>query len=392
MRLTRTERMMLRGDMGEACRRSMELLLAIADAYGYGKLIKIRSAHISGISYKNIGDSGLEFIRDLAESGGFVRVKATMNPCGFDLDKPWLFDVDEEFYKKQMEIVRLLKLMGVEETLTCTPYYAGNNPREGDHIAWAESSAVIYSNSVLGAYTDREGGPSALAAALTGRAALTPAHTDEGRMPEVKVKVHYKPRDYADWGLLGYVVGMREPRLIPLLEGVKAGSRDELKYLSAGFGASSSAPMFWLKRGEKECKGGVIEVDVSEVKSVREKWSLTRRPTVVFIGCPHCSLKELRSIAEELKEKRVRRDVKLLISTSRSVYERAVKEGVEEVIRRSGGLLVKDTCLIVSPMRLSKSDVILTDSAKTAHYAQTMTRAMIALGGRRRCLREAVES
>ncbi|RLF08253.1 MAG: hypothetical protein DRJ60_00855 [Thermoprotei archaeon] len=389
MKLSKTEKLMLRGNYGDACKKALELILAIADSYGYGKLVKIRSAHVSGVSYKNIGDAGIDFLNDLAKSGGRVRVKTTMNPCGFDLDKPWLFNVDDHFFKKQMKIIKLLKSMGVEPTLTCTPYYVGNKPIKGDHLAWAESSAVVYVNSVIGAYTNRESGPSALAAAITGRAALTKDHTDD-RKPEVIVRVSLRVSDYLDWSVLGYTIGLMVPSQTPLVKLKEATySLDKLKCFSAGLGTSSSTSMFWLSGEDKDLEK--VDVTSREVKEVRDKWMLTRRPTLIFIGCPHCSLREIKSIARELQGKKVRDDAKLLISTSRRVYEKASQRGLLDVIEKAGAHLVKDTCLVVSPIRLSKSDVLLTDSAKTAHYAETMTNAMIAIGGRRQCLKEALE-
>lgn len=391
MKLSKTERLMLQGSYGEAYRKSLELIIAIAESYGCGELIKIRSAHISGVSYKNIGDSGLEYVRDLVENGAKVRVKTTTNPCGFDLDKPWLFDADENFVKKQVEIVRLLKVMGAEPSLTCTPYYIDNRPRRGDHIAWAESSAAIYANSVIGAYTSRESGPSALAAAITGRAALTRDHTSE-REPNVVIDVLTKISDYLDWSLLGFVVGRFIPDEKPLLrvEGI-IHSKDKLKCLSAGLGASSATSTFWIATSNCEVKKSIKRVSITrrELKEVSDEWSLTRDPALIFIGCPHCSLREIKEIARQLQHKKVRKDVKLLISTSRSVYAIASKLGLLEVLERAGAHLIKDTCLVVSPIRLSKSHVVLTDSAKTAYYAETMTNAMVAIGSRRECLREA---
>jgi len=394
VRLSKTEKMMLEGRYGEACRRSLELIMAIAESYGCGELIKIKSAHVSGISYKNIGDAGLEYIKDLAEEGAKVRVRTTMNPCGFDLDKPWLFGVNEVFFEKQLEVIRSLEAMGVQPSLTCTPYYSDNKPRRGDHIAWAESSAVIYANSVIGAYTNRESGPSALAAAITGRAALTKDHSDE-RGPSVEVEVLAKVSDYSDWSLLGFVVGKLVPDGAPLIK-VKRKTRttgDKLKCFSAGLGASSATSIFWTAeqdlRGPRDLERVVVTDE--DLKGVRDEWTPTRRPTVVFIGCPHCSLREVEEVAERLRGRRVREDVILLISTSRSVYKRALELGLLEMVERAGAHLVKDTCLVVSPMKLSRNDVVLTDSAKTAYYAETMTNATIALGSRRTCLEEALE-
>lgn len=391
MKLSRTEKLMLQGHYGEACRKALELIIAIAESYGYGELIRIKGAHVSGVSYKNIGDSGLEYIRDLVKNGAKVRVKTTTNPCGFDLDKPWLFNVDEKFFKKQMEIVKLLGAMGAKPSLTCTPYYIDNKPRRGDHIAWAESSAVIYANSVIGAYSSRESGPSALAAAITGRAALTRDHSDK-REPSVVVEVLARISDYFDWSLLGFVVGKLIPDEVPLLK-IKSTtfSDDKLKCLCAGLGTSSATSIFWFSAKNREIKCDIKHIKITrrELKEASDEWSLTREPTIVFIGCPHCSFREIKEIAMELQGRRVKRDIKLFISTSRSVYTMVSKLGLLNVLEKAGAHLIKDTCLVVSPIKLSKSDVILTDSAKTAYYAETMTNARVAVRGRGECLKVA---
>lgn len=391
MKLSRTEKLMLQGRYGEACRKSLELMIVIAEAYGYEELIRVSSVHVSGVSYKNIGDSGLEYIRDLVGSGARVRVKTTTNPCGFDLDKPWLFDVDEEFFKKQVEIIKLLEAMGARPSLTCTPYYIDNKPRRGDHIAWAESSAVIYANSVIGAYTNRESGPSALAAAITGRSVLTRDHSDE-RRPSIVVDVSVRISDYLDWSLLGFVVGKLFPGEMPLVK-IKGATfnNDKLKCLCAGLGTSSTTSIFWIATNECEAKQGVRRSSITrrELKEVGDEWSLTREPSLIFIGCPHCSLREIREIAKELRGRRVKKGVKLFISTSRSIYAMASKLGLLDVLERAGAHLIKDTCLVVSPIKLSKSDLVLTDSAKTAYYVESMTNVRVAVGGRRECLKVA---
>ncbi|MEM4577133.1 MAG: aconitase X catalytic domain-containing protein [Candidatus Nezhaarchaeales archaeon] len=393
MKLSKTEELMLQGHYGEACKKSLELIIAIAESYGCEKLVRVRSAHVSGVSYKNIGNAGLEYLKDLVREGAKVRVKTTMNPCGFDLDKPWLFNADEHFVEKQMEVINSFKAMGIKPSLTCTPYYVDNKPHSGDHIAWSESSAAIYVNSVIGAYTNRESGPSALAAAITGRTALTKDHTNE-RGPETLVKVSVKVSDYFEWSLLGFAVGRFVPDKSPLLK-IKGTThnRDKLKCLAAGLGTSSSTSAFWLADDRTNCKHSLncISIERRDLKEIRDRWSLTRKPTLVFIGCPHCSLREIREIALELQGRRVKEGALMLISTSRSVYAMASKEGLLEALERAGAHLVKDTCLVVSPIRLSKSDVVLTDSAKTAYYAESMTNATISVGSRRTCIEEATK-
>jgi len=174
---------MLDGEEGPAAAKSMELLVALGEVLGAERLVPVESVHISGVSYKNLGDAGLDFLEDQADLGARARVRATLNPAGMDLDRWRGMGVPEAFADGQLRVVHAFERMGVESTCTCTPYLVGHVPRPGSQIAWAESSAVAYSNSVLGARTNRESGPTTLASAVTGRAALYGCRLEENRLP-----------------------------------------------------------------------------------------------------------------------------------------------------------------------------------------------------------------
>ena len=188
MHLTREEERMYEGEEGPAVEKSMEILVALGDIYGAEKLVNITSAQISGVSYKTIGDAGLEFLEELSKDAQ-VRVPSTLNPAGVDLEIWKELGFSEEFTKKQLAIVDAYRKMGVSTTCTCTPYLWEMYPHSDHHIAWSESSAVCYANSVLGARTNREGGPGALSAAICGRTADYGYHLDEERHPNLLVEV-----------------------------------------------------------------------------------------------------------------------------------------------------------------------------------------------------------
>ena len=201
MYLTREEEEMYEGAEGPAVQKSMEILVALGDIYEAEKLVDITSAQISGVSYKTIGDAGLEFLEALGQDA-HVRVQSTLNPAGVDLEFWKELGFSEEFTKKQLRIVKAYQKMGVTTTCTCTPYLVGNVPRLGDHIAWSESSAVCYANSVLGAKSNREGGPGALSAAICGKTAEYGYHLDEHRKANFIVEVEANLKG-ADYGALG---------------------------------------------------------------------------------------------------------------------------------------------------------------------------------------------
>lgn len=166
MQLTHDQEALAR-DGTAAERMAMRILLALGRIYEAERLIPITSAHVAGASYKTVGDAGLDFIEEFSTTAR-VRIRTTVNPIGMDEGAWRALGIPEDFAARQRRIVEAYRRMGVEETWSCIPYLVGNRPGRGEHVAWAESSAVIMANSILGARTNREGGPSALAAAVTG--------------------------------------------------------------------------------------------------------------------------------------------------------------------------------------------------------------------------------
>ncbi len=168
MKLTPDEQGMLDGDYGRATQKAMEILVALGTIYGAERMVPVTSVQISGVSYDNLGEAGLHFLSQMADGGGQTRVLTTLNPAGMDIENWQALGISAEFAANQMRVIEAFARMNVITTCSCTPYLFGNVPHFGQHIAWAESSAVCYANAVIGARTNREGGPSALAAALTG--------------------------------------------------------------------------------------------------------------------------------------------------------------------------------------------------------------------------------
>jgi len=208
MQLTKQEQKMLDGAEGHAVQKSMEILVALGDIYGAKSLIKVGSVQVSGVSYHNLGDAGLEFLNELAKDGK-VKVLTTLNPAGMDLENWQQLGISSEFAEKQNLVIDAFQRMGILVTCTCTPYLIGNLPLYGEHVAWSESSAVTFANSVIGAKTNREGGPSALAAAFVGKTPCYGLHLDENRLPDVHVEVKAELTKLSDWGALGFAIGKK---------------------------------------------------------------------------------------------------------------------------------------------------------------------------------------
>jgi len=391
--LTRLEERMLAGEYGYAAQKAMEILVALGEIYGAERMIEIRSAQISGVSYKNIGDEGLEFLMDLARGGG-VRVPATLNPCGMDLERWRELGIPEDFAEKQIRVIEAYLRLGVEATLTCTPYLAGNLPSLGDHIAWSESSAVIYANSVIGARTNREGGPSALAAAIAGRTPLYGLHLGENRAPTIEVRTPPLMGEH-EYAVLGYLVGRTIGEGVPLFRGVGRPSRDQLKALGAGLACSGGIGLFHVEGVTPEAvrnpmrAGEVMEVSRIELEEERARLGdEVQDPDMIFIGCPHSSLEQIQEFYSLLGGRRVRR--RTWIFTSRAVRDEAERIGLIHGLRRLGVEVVCDTCPIVAPIREMGVRSIATNSSKAAYLSRNLNGLRVRFAALEELVEEAV--
>ncbi|MEM3402682.1 MAG: aconitase X catalytic domain-containing protein, partial [Candidatus Hadarchaeales archaeon] len=247
MYLTKEQEEMLAGAYGEVIERNFRLLVRLGEIYGADRMIPVSSVQVAGVSYKSIGDPGLEFLEDIAAKGAKVRVPTTLNPPGMDLVDWKALGFPQDFAEKQMRIIEAFKQMGIMTTATCTPYLVGNLPRFGEHIAWSESSAVSFANSVLGARTNREGGPSALAAALCGVTPNYGLHLTENRRPTMLIEVKEELKTNADFGALGYHVGKIVKDGIPYFRGIKEADVDQLKALGAAMAASGAVALYHVE-------------------------------------------------------------------------------------------------------------------------------------------------
>jgi predicted aconitase len=393
--LTNTEEQMLKGEYGQAVALCMRLLTALGDVFGAEKLIKVDSVQISGVSYKNIGDWGLDFLESLAGAGGKVSVKTTLNPAGMDLKRWREMGVKKSFAEKQLRIIKAFRKMGIPENCTCTPYFAGNRPRLNQHVAWAESSAVVFANSVLGARTNRESGPTALASAITGRTPLYGYHLDENRKPTLLVEVDPSIIGSLEYSGLGYFIGKNFNFSVPYFSGLREPKIDELKALGAGLASSGAIALYYMKNISRECVGfaeniktETVTVTKKDIKQQIEELSLNGNPDCIFVGCPHCSLNEIMQIAKKVKGKKVSR--KFWVCTSRNVFRIAEKNSYVKIIEDAGGLVLCDTCVVVSPIRELGIRSVATNSCKAAYYLPSTSRVKVSLRDLDGCIKEAV--
>jgi predicted aconitase len=375
------EREMLTCRHGHAVRKAMEILATLGEIYGAERMVPVSSVQIAGVSYDNLGEAGLHFLDEMASGGGKACVLTTLNPAGMDIESWQTLGIDPEFARQQQRVIEAFSRMNIVTTCTCTPYLSGNLPHFGQHIAWAESSAVCYANSVIGARTNREGGPSALAAALTGRTPAYGYHLEENRRPDLAVEVQTSIQGTHLFGALGKLIGellQATSRRIPYISGVKSASLEELKSFCASLATYGGAALFHLPGITPEASyfdPPAIEYTVSrsELELAFASLSDATPPEVDFVslGCPHLSIQEIARLAELLEGRQIRKE--FWITTARPIKQIADRMGYTRVIEASGAKFAVDTCCVVAPIK-GRFQALATDSAKACYYANSKNR------------------
>jgi len=377
MQLKPQEQSMLEGESGAATQKAMEILVALGTIYSAECMIPVSSVQIAGVSFDNLGEAGLLFLQEMADGGGRTRVLTTLNPAGMDVENWQALGIPAEFAEKQERVIQAFVQMGVINTCTCTPYLSGNLPHFGEHIAWAESSAVCYANSVIGARSNREGGPSALAAALTGKTPAYGLHLDANRQPGLTVEVHTSLEGTFQFGALGKAIGetlqkngIKAP---PYVQGIKSASLEELKAFCASIATYGGSALFHMQGITPETAsispaGDTIVISQEEIDQAITSMNDASSEEIDFLslGCPHLSIKEIAHLAELLDGQQVKKE--FWITTARPNKQIADRMGYTAVIEASGAKFAVDTCCVVAPIQ-GRFNALATDSAKACYYA-----------------------
>ncbi|MDD1728163.1 MAG: aconitase X catalytic domain-containing protein [Methanospirillum sp.] len=382
MFLTAEEEAILAGEEGQTRQQLMEILVAMGKVFEAEKMVPIRSAQVSGASYKTIGRWGLEWLSSLDAK---ATVPAILNPVGMDRIRWREMQIDPVFAKNQFDVIAAYERLGIRLSCTCTPYYLTIS-EYGDHLAWSESSAVAYANSVIGARTNREGGPSALAAAILGRTPAYGLHLVENRSPVLTILVEDAPGEVDEswYGALGYLAGKIAGNRVPVFTGIRP-SRDQLKNLGAAMAATGATALYHVQDITPEAR--VFHYDASSLENVTITADevtgvyTTADPDAIAIGCPHCSDEELTRIAEKLQGCRVKKP--LYIFAARDVITRSAE--AVHIIEKSGAWVFADTCMVVSPA-LEQYKTIMVSSGKALAYVPNMCGARSLLGSLDTCI------
>ena len=268
------------------------------------------------------------------------------------------------------------------KTCTCAPYFIGIRPKKGEHIAWAESSAIAFANSVLGARTNREGGPSALAAAICGVTPYYSIHLDENRIAKLVIDVQCEIKTIADFGALGNWVGSIAKERYPAFKGIKSATEEQLKVLGASMAASGSVPLFFVENITPEWN---VSNDAEQVVFTKKELDTVHRtldtdepPQLVTLGCPHASLNEIKEVAGLVSKKKP--TCEFWICTSRKLKEEATKLGYNKTIESARGRIVADTCMVVCPLEQMGYSITGTNSGKAAKYLPNLCKQKVAFG------------
>jgi hypothetical protein len=392
---------MLDGDHGEGVAFAMELVVKLAEVSDAPALIDITSAHIDGCLYH--GEAGTDFVERLVTGGASVSVPTTLNVSSLDLLHPELYRGSPESAASARRLMDLHVALGCEATWTCAPYQLAVRPSQGEQIAWGESNAIVFANSVLGARTNRYGDFADLACAITGRAPFAGLHTDAGRAATVVVKLDVDVKWLAQellYPLLGHWIGLRCGNGIPAIVGLDSRStEDQLKALGAAAASSGATAMFHavgitpeaetLDQATRSRDVPELEVSDAELVAIREEFGTGIGPLgAVSIGTPHMSANEMARLADLVGGRQT--SVPFYVNTSRSVYASVPPETVE-AITAFGATVVTDTCTYITPIMGEIEGTVMTNSAKWAYYAPGNLGVGVVLGSLGECVGSAIE-
>jgi predicted aconitase len=385
MHLADDERAMLAGERGEAVRRAIELQIKVGDFFGAADFVAIDSAHMMA-EIESMGEPCLRWVEEMADLGGRAVVPTTSNPRSVDVALWEALGQDERQVELELRLTRALERLGVLTLDTCINYQTVCPPRFGEHVAWGDTGTVIFANAVAGARSNFEGGPVALAAALTGRTARYGYHLPEQRLGTVSVELREQPAVTSDWGALGCWIGRQvgDYWQVPVIAGLEVEPTvDQLKHLGACLASYGSLAMFHLvgvtpeARTLDEAFGGRaparrLVLESGSLRRVYETFqSERRRPDVVAFTAPQLSIVELRDVARLLDGRTVHPEVRLLVTTNYQNRAAAERLGYAATIAAAGGLLLSGACFYLMTAReLAEKHgwrTIVTDSAKLAN-------------------------
>src|SRR5262245_8155654 len=398
---------MLDGDHGPAPQLAMSILVRMADVYGASELMDISQAHIDSTIY--LGDATLEFAERLASLGARVAVPTSLNVSGVDECgwKEWA--VSPEWAAKAARQMLAYEKMGAMPTWTCAPYQTKMRPSFGQQIAWGESNAIAFANSVIGARTERYPDLLDICCAITGRVPAIGLHLTENRAGEFLVRLvgvsEALQQDDQFFAVLGHLVGKLAEDRIPVIDGVAVHPiEDHLKAFAAAAASSGRVALFHMvgitpeaatldEAFQGRAPERVFEITSAHLREARRELTTAdgRELDMVILGSPHFSLEEFKRLAPLVAGRRAHPHVRFLVTSSRLMKEQAQEAGVLTPVLDFGAEITLDTCILASPMLPPEIRTLMTNSAKYAYYAPSLLNTRVTFGSLADCVQSAVE-
>ncbi len=407
MQLSDRDRAMLSGDQGPAPQLAMSILVRMAAVFGADALMDISQAHIDSTIY--LGDATLEFAERLASLGAKVAVPTSLNVSGVD-ECGWQdWAVSPEWAAKAARQMLAYERMGAVPTWTCAPYQTDMRPVFGQQIAWGESNAIAFANSVIGARTERYPDLLDICCAITGRVPAVGLHLTEQRAGQLLLQLDgVSPalqQDDQFFAVLGHLVGKLSEDLIPVIDGViETPPEDQLKAFAAAAASSGRVALFHMVGVTPEAPTRdaafqgrrpqrIQRITVPDLRAARNELTTAdgRELDMVILGSPHFSLAEFARLAPLVAGRRAHPRVKFLVTSSRLMKERAHEQGVLAPILDFGAQVTLDTCILASPMLPPEIKTLMTNSAKYAYYAPSLLNTRVTFGSLADCVNSAVE-
>tara|TARA_B100000586_G_C20110405_1_gene429632 strand:+ start:1882 stop:3150 length:1269 start_codon:yes stop_codon:yes gene_type:complete len=375
----------LDGQEGPAAASAMRVIVRLAEAMKATELLDVTSAHIDSCLYH--GPAVLDFAKWLEDQEAKVKIPTTLNVSSLDLIHPDLYRGDEDWGIQARLLMDCYERMGCKPTWTCAPYQLEERPKFGEQVAWAESNAIVFANSVLGARTHRYGDFIDICAAICGRAPAAGLHLDENRKGDILFRVDGLNDSLLDrdvfYPVLGHLIGKNSGSGIPVIQGLPNGvSEDRLKALGAAAAASGSVGMFHAVGSTPEASTteeaflgldptDVIDVTSEKIIAARDELSTASdsRIGAVSLGTPHYSVQEIKKLFELFNSESVNPEVNFYVSTGRDVLTEASLRGFIKPLEDAGVIFVTDTCTYITPIMEAVTLPVMTDSAKWAYYA-----------------------
>lgn len=406
MYLTDDEKKMRDGQLGEAVSMAMSILADLGEAIDAPEMVEITHVHTDSGFY--LGDAGLEFVEHLAALKGHVAVPTSMNNTSFDIARCRSYGVSAELAEKIKRLEKAHLAMGAIPSWTCAPYQDGILPKSGSRVAWSESNAIVFVNSVLGARTNRTGDLVDICCALTGRAPEAGLYLDENRMAAIHARLEDFPADaLADprfYPLLGYFIGKQCGNQVVAISGIpESVTMDDLKGFGAATASSGATALFHMVGITPEAPSleaclkndtsiQTITISPDAIKKSEALLCTAENEQLDWVGfgCPHFSYAEFTELVECIADKKINSDIAFSVFTSRKILRRVENTGILDKLTNAGIEVYTDGCLLLYPQSLKPSGTMMTNSAKAANYIFSQAGYKVAYGSIRECVKSAV--